>query len=343
MRLRSQLILPAVLLAMGAAPALAQTQGRIVAKVKAKADGSPVAGATVVMKRTDRNWSKEFTTDAKGQFSQAGLDPNNFEVTITAPGFAPFRESVKIPMGDTLQKEFLLEKPGAATTTTGTQTAPDTEGYAEETEARAALDAARPLYAEHKYAEALPYFDSCLAKLKESLAKTKDESAKAALQQMVQMSSRARAFCLTEVGKFADARPFMEETFARNEPEAKLDKSKWDQPVVQAMVKICQGMKDAEGEKKYQAIIDSIVGPRPEVAYNEGVNAFNANRMKEARTHLLKAISINPQFPDSYYMMGLVELNSGNMGGAKQNFRKYLELAPSGKYASEVKDTLHAL
>lgn len=342
MRLRSQLVLPAALVALAVTPALAQTQGRIVAKVKAKADGSPVAGATVVMKRTDRNWSKEFTTDAKGSFSQAGLDPVNFEITITAPGFAPFRESVKVPIGDTLQKEFMLEKPGAAVPAGG-QVPAAAEGAAEDNEGRDAFNAAIPLFNQSQFAEALPLMENAVAKLKVAMEKTKDETAKIDLKDIMEKVERAYGICLFEVGKKAEAKPLLEAAFARNEAAGKMDKTKWDTRVVEALTKLCKDLKDAEGEKKYQAIIDSIVGPRPEVAYNEGVNAFNANRMKEARTHLLKAISINPQFPDTYWMLGLLEMNAGNMGAAKQHFKKYLELAPAGKYSSDAKDALHSL
>ncbi|HET8901439.1 MAG TPA: tetratricopeptide repeat protein, partial [Holophagaceae bacterium] len=95
---------------------------------------------------------------------------------------------------------------------------------------------------------------------------------------------------------------------------------------------------------KYQGILNTATGTsNASVPYNDGVKAFNANRFKEAKQHLLKAVEADPSFPDSYYLLGIIDMNQGNMVGAKAHFKKYIELAPNGSHAEEVKGALSAL
>lgn len=337
-------ILPAALVLIGITPALAQTQGRITGKVTSKADGKPIANAKVTLKRTDRNWVKVLVTDAKGTFAQAGLEPVNYEMTVAAEGFAGFGENIKIPIGESLQKDVQLSAGASAAPTQNLAQMPaSAAGAQEENEGIALFEQAKPFYNEKKFVEALPLLQGAHEKLTLSYSKTTDESAKATLQTTLDIVGRAYGICLFEAGKKAESKPFLEKAYARNEAEAKLDKSKWDLRVVDLLAQVAKDAKDVDGQKKYQDILDEAAGPRPENAYNDGVTAFNANKMKEAKGFFLKAIQIKPDFPDSHYMLGLVEINAGNVGAAKQHFKKYIELAPTGKYAGEAREMVKAL
>jgi TolA-binding protein len=71
------------------------------------------------------------------------------------------------------------------------------------------------------------------------------------------------------------------------------------------------------------------------------VAVFNAGDMKAAKDLLNKAIATDPKFPDSYYLLGMVEYGLTNLKGTKEAFLKYLEIAPTGKKAAEVKEMLN--
>ena len=90
-----------------------QVFGRIQGTVTGK-NGKPGAGAEVELARLDITWVKKLKADAKGAFMQVGLEPKNFKVTVTAPGFAPTEDQVKIPMNDVVIRDFILLTPKEA-------------------------------------------------------------------------------------------------------------------------------------------------------------------------------------------------------------------------------------
>ena len=315
-------------------PAIVQAEstGRIVGKVAGK-DGKPVAGAKVLMKRKDRVWNKELVTDSKGIYQQAGLEPVTYEFTVIADGFVKYVAEVKVPLADSLKYDVTLLTPKEASA--GQAAAqPADEGIALENAGLNAFNENLELYNQGRYAEALAPFEEAYKSLQDSMAKTKDEKAKADLQPKVDMIERVLGLTYYKVGKKAEAEPLLLKALAR-----KAD----DQNALIAIVDIYHAKKDVENEKKYQAELDKLIGPRPEIAYNEGVNLFNAGKNKEAKAEVEKALSIDPKFADAYYLLGLVEIGDGKMGPAKQAFQKYLELAPNGKKAGEVKGILKEL
>ncbi len=343
MRQRPTLLLPVAFLLISGIPVQAQMTGRITGKVTAKTGGAPVAGAKITLKRVERNWVKTITTDAKGSYAQAGLDPVNYDVVVEAEGFVASTSSIKIALGELNVNNFALLRQGESAGTTSAPSSSAPEGAKEETEALEAFNNSRQLYADGKYDEAFGPIETAYNKLQESLAKTKDQAAKDTIEANLVKIERVYAICLFEVGKKDQAKPLLEKAFARNEAEGKLDKTKWDLRVIDALARIAKAQKDVEGEKKYQGILDTVTGPKPETAYNEGVTAFNAGKFKEAKEHIHKAIQIKPDFADSYYLLGLIEVNNGNIKAAKTAFQKYLELDPKGKKAGEVHEMLKAL
>jgi tetratricopeptide (TPR) repeat protein len=58
---------------------------------------------------------------------------------------------------------------------------------------------------------------------------------------------------------------------------------------------------------------------------------------------MTKAIEIDPSLADSYYYRGLANIQAKKTAEAKADFTKYLELAPNGPQAREVKEMLQAL
>jgi len=311
----------------------AESTGRIVGRVTGK-DGKPVAGAKVTLKRRDRVWSKELTTDSSGIYQQAGLEPVTYDLTVLASPFVKFVAEVKVPLADSLKYDVTLLLPKEAAAAQGVATPEVDEGAALENAGLSAFNENLELYNQGRFAEAMGPFEDSYKSLKNSMAKTTDEKAKAELQPKIDMVERVLGLTYFKVGKKNEAEPLLVRA---------LDRKADDQNVLIALVEITKAKKDVENEKKYQAALDKLIGPRPEIAYNEGVNLFNAGKSKEAKAEVEKALSIDPKFADAYYLLGLVEIGDGKMGPAKQAFQKYLELAPNGKKAGEVKGILKEL
>jgi len=334
-------IVPALVLTLAVLPLVADSTGRISGKITGK-DGKPVSSAKVSIKRVDINWTKELKVSDKGTFMQVGLDPKEFDIQVSAEGFASHIERVKIPLGDVLIKEIVLLTPaeaGKAAIASGKAVVVDDPGASLDSTGSEAFNQAVALYNEKKYTEALPLVELAYQSLKESAEKTMDETAKADVEKKLITVERTYAVTLFEVGSaseskqdlLAKAKPMLEKSLASNAKDTRS---------LDALLKIAKTQKDKEAEKKYQAMVDAILGPRPELAYNEGVNAYNAGHMKVAKEHFLKAIEMDAKFPDSYFLLGMVEYAENNLKGTKSRLLKYLELAPNGKEAATAKEML---
>ncbi len=321
----------------------ADTTGGISGRVLTKG-GQPIPNATVTLKRTDITYVKELKADAKGKFIQVGLAPVEYDFLVHASGFVDFKDHFKIPLGELMKKDFTLMTPEEARTAapgTTAVVAPVDPGAALEDAGYSAYNEATVLYNAKEWRKSEPLFGKAYTTLNESLAKTKDETVKGEIQEKLKTVSRVYGVVLYEVGKedkatakFDQAKPLLEKAFELNNK---------DMRVAEALLTIAKEKGDKEAEAKYQAAMDAVMPPRPENAYNDGVAAYNANKFKEAKQFILKAIQIDSKFADSYYMLGLIETNNNNLKAAKEAFRKCLELAPTGKHAGECKEFIKAL
>jgi hypothetical protein len=64
---------------------------------------------------------------------------------------------------------------------------------------------------------------------------------------------------------------------------------------------------------------------------------FNRNRRREALGWAERAIAINPKLADAYVIVGGVHQAEGEMTAAKAAYQKYLQLAPTGQYAGDLR------
>lgn len=337
-------LLPALLLAPACLTLHAETFDRLLGTVR-DSSGQPVAGAKVVLSRLDMNWKVEMTTDAKGEFSRAGLAPlssENYQVTISKDGFQNTVKAFALRVSsDTIRMDFPLYKQGeaGAPQPAGTATAPAPDpAMKEDADSRAAFNAAIPLYNAQQYDQALPNLEKAYKGMADAVATMKDEAAKADSQAILPQMAKAYGLALHKVGKDDEAVAPLSSLVDADPKNAK------NGDAMQALIEIYAKKKDEANRSKYQSLLNAATGTTNAAApYNQAANAFNAGHFKEAKQHLMKAIAADASFADSYYLLGLVEMNQGSLPGAKTNFKKYLELAPNGKHAQEVKDALSAL
>ena len=334
----SALMIPAFCLTLAAA-----NTGQIALKITKK-DGTPIAGATILLERTEITWSKTITTSPKGTVLQVGLEPKEFNITISAEGFVPLKARRKIPLADTLSETFILlnpEEARAAAKLAPGQVAAD-PGAVKEEAGSTAFNTGVEFYNAKNFAEALPFIEQAYQNMTEASAATKDATAKAELDAKLPTIERVYGITLVEVGKTdvaknplaLKAEPYLTRAF---------DKNPKDQRVIMSLLELAQVKKDEAMTAKYQAVMDAIIGPRPELAYNEATAAFNAGKYKEAKVFVTKAIATDPKFSESYYLLGVIEYSLGSTKAAKEAFKKYMEIAPTGKKAGEVKEFLKEL
>ncbi len=329
-RLILTLLLPVTCLTLQA-----ETTGRISGRILDK-EGKPIAGAKINLKRLDRNWSKDLLPDKAGNFLQVGLEPKEFDLTASAEGYADHKEQIKIPLGDVLVKIITLLTPkearSQALASGAPQAVPDDPGAALDTEGRNAFNQAIPLYNQGNYAEALPHVEQAFKALTEAQEKLKDAKAKADLAPELVKIERVLGICLAQASaKKEAAEPYLLNALAKN-PK--------DERVLLGLVEVSKARADKAGEQKYAALLEALQGPNPDVAYNKGIEAFNAGNSKEAKVNWLKALEITPTYAEAHFMLAMVEFGDNNLRGTKQHLEKYLEIAPTGKNAATAKEML---
>jgi tetratricopeptide (TPR) repeat protein len=347
-------LVPALLVAPACMTLHADTFSRLTGKVTDNG-GTPVVGAKVTLSRLDRNWTKEVSTNKEGVWLIAGLDAKEYIVTVNAPGFAAYKFKMKAPLGDVLKQDIKLltvaQNGGAAMVdATGDAPAPqqatakpqpsvEDPAVKADADAREAFNGAVPFLKANQKDQALPLLKQAYEKItfaSDTMAADPmaDEQRKADTLSIYPQIARLYGTTLVDCGKKDDAIPILAKVIDLAPGDAA------NALPIKDLVDIYAEKKDAENKAKYQALLDKLVGPDSSTEYNAGVEAFNTGKMQQAKTHLTKAIQIDPKFPDSYYLLGIVEYALQNPSASKANLKKYLELAPSGKHAQDVKQML---
>ena len=333
------IMIPAVCLTLAA-----DSTGRITGKVTTS-DGKPVANASINLTRADINWAKDLKVSDKGTFMQVGLEPKDYKVTVSAPGLQTYVEDIHIPLGEALTRNFVLKTPQEATAEAiknGAAKPADATMDTKATSGAAAYNTGIEFYNQQKFAEALPFLEKAAKDLREGVATMPEGEDKKAMEAQVPVGERVYGLALYSVAKSdaasADlalkAEPFLVTANARD-PK--------DQRVLVALLEIAKQKQDAVATKKYQDALDLLIGPRPEASYNDGVTAYKENRFQDTKDCVNKAIALDPKFADAYYLLGMADVNLGDLKGAKEAFKKYIEVAPTGKHAAEAKEVIKEL
>ncbi len=70
---------------------------------------------------------------------------------------------------------------------------------------------------------------------------------------------------------------------------------------------------------------------------------FDRGRSTQASAWSKKAIAANPEAADAYVFLGGAEQNAGHGKAAKQAYQHYLQLAPTGRYAADLRVIVNSL
>jgi Tfp pilus assembly protein PilF len=283
--------------------------GRVDGWVKDQ-NGQPIADATLQLSR-EKGSGPSAKTNKKGYWAVLGLVGGPWNVDITAPGYAPRKITVNISEANRIPPMEIKLEPSAAPVAQ----APGQKDVA--AEVTAAVNQGNKLLGEKKFAEARAEYEKALAVVPDNAALWK-------------------GIAQTYHGEGNKAKT--EESLRK---VVQLDPSDADSQILLADALIDQGKVD-EGK----AVLDGLAAGAvkdPAVYSNLAILFMNKKRPEEAREYMTKAIAIDANVAESYYYRGLANIQAKKNAEAKADFQKYLELAPNGPEAKEVKEMLQAL
>ena len=299
-------------LAVVGTPAFAQT-GQVKGKV-VDAKNEPVEKADVIIEATDGMGRKfKVQTNRRGEYIQIGLPPGQYRVTATKDKLSDSREQ-RIGL-DAVEINLTLRAGGG-----GNMSAEEAKKAAERNAAiRGAFEAGVKLSQENKYDEAIAKFNEVLVAVPKC------------------------AECLTNIGSLQLAKKDYEGAEGTYKKALELNPSSVEAYNGLANLYNAQKKFDQAAEMSAQATKLGAAAPggaSASTVFNQGVIAWNASRIDEAKKAFEEAIKLDPKLAEAHYWLGMANLNQGKMPEAAQSFEEYLKLDASGKYADQAKGIL---
>ena len=296
-----------------AAPLAAQdwrgTQGRMEGRIVDES-GKPVPDATIKLELPGRGGTT-LKADKKGKWAIGGIAAGNWNLDVSAEGFATKQVSVSLPT------EFARLAPVEIKLARTVDPGPPAEILAILKDADAAFDAG-------KFPEARALYEKALADPK-----------------VAAQPAAAKAL------HYRIARSLSQEKQYEKELEhlqAVLDTDPSDTQVISLMAQeaIKGGMLDKG--MALLAKLDQGQIKDPNVFFNVGVLLLNQQKQEEAIQYFAKSIAADPTYVDGYFQRGLAYLGQQKTAESKADFQKVLSLAPAGspqaETAKKVLDTL---
>jgi tetratricopeptide (TPR) repeat protein len=300
-------------LAVAGTPAFAQT-GQVKGKVTDAKD-QPVEKAQVVIEATD-GMGRKFTvsTNRRGEYIQIGLPPGQYKITATKDSLSAMHEQ-RIGL-DPAEVNLTLTAGGAAA-----------GGSAEErkkAEARVAairgnFDQGVKLSNEGKHDEAIAKFNEVIKEAPKCVE------------------------CYTNIASLQLAKQDYDAAEATYKQALTINPSSAEAYNGLATLYNAQKKFDQAAEASAQAAklgAASPGGASASTVFNQGVIAWNASKIPEAKKAFEEAVRLDPKLAEAHYWLGMANLNEGKMPEAAKSFEEYLKLDASGKYAEQAKGIL---
>jgi len=307
--MRKSVTLALVVLAAFAANAFAVGEARITGKILDAATKKPVEKAVITVVATEgKTFKQEYPAKNDGTYAVFLLDGTlRYDFIYSAPGYQPYKENMKLKLGEPNLKDVFLTPSGLATG--GGGTAPVAQAKADP--AVEAFNAGAELANEGKNVEALAKFQEAVA-AKPDLAAGWQALAKMYLRvkdypKAIDAANKALGFDNEEI----DMYQILFEAYTKTGDKAKAD----------------------EAKKKLPANAGLL--------FNDAAKAINSGKDADAEPLLKQAIVADDKFAPAYYELGMLYVRAGKNADAKTNLLKYLELAPTGKDAPTAKEMLN--
>jgi tetratricopeptide (TPR) repeat protein len=296
-----------------AANLFAVGEARMTGKVLDAATKAPIENAVIKLEAISGKTVKlEEKARKGGSFTIFVLDGTlTYKFTVTAPGYDGYEETIKMKLGETNVREFLLYKAGSrpgAAPAPGQPAAPAKPDPAVE-----AYNAGAALSNSGDSAGAMAKFQEAVT-LKPDLTAGWMALAKVAVKEKkYQVAIDAAKKALEIDDEDADMWIALNQAYT------------------------------ALGDKANAAIAEKKMPANPSKLFNDAARLINEGKDGEAEQQLKRAIAVDEKFAIAHYELGMVYVRAGKSAEAKAALSKYLELDPKGKDATTAKDMLSYL
>lgn len=286
-------------------------EARMTGKVLDAATKEPIENAVIKVEATSGKTVKlEEKTRKGGNFTIFVLDGTlQYKFNVSAPGYNSYEEPIKMKLGETNIREFLLHKvgtgPGAAPAAGQPAAAPAKADPAVE-----AYNAGATLSNSGDSAGALLKFQEAVAANPELTA-----------------------------GWMALAKVAVKEKKWQLAVDSAKKALEVDDEDVDMWIALHQAYS-ALGDKANAAAAEKKVPANPSKLFNEAARLINEGKDSEAETQLKRAVAVDEKFALAHYELGMIYVRAGKSAEAKASLSKYLELDPKGKDAPTAKEML---
>ena len=303
--MRRSLVLFLLVFAFVATNAFAVGEARMTGKVLDAVTKKPIPNVEIKIVATEvKTFSETIKANAKGEYAIFLLDGTiRYKFTFSADGYIPYEEVIKLQLGPSNKRDFVLTK-----TSDAAATAPAAESKGDP--AIEAYNAGAALANAGDYAGAS-------AKFAEAVKAKPDLTAAWIALAKVSVKSQQWTQAIEAANKVLE-----------------IDNEDTDMWAVLSQAYTATGdkAKAAEAQAKLPKNAGSL--------FNEAARVINAGNDSEGEKLLKQAISVDDKMAIAYYELGMIYVRSGKSADAKTNLQKYLELEPNGKEAATAKEML---
>jgi tetratricopeptide (TPR) repeat protein len=313
-------------------------------------DGKPLAGATIVMVNNDNGRQYSMKTDKKGEFVAVNIPAGMYHLTISQDGKVVYEAQGKSVRAESdLNIDLAKEKTAAKEREMQGLTPEQRKKIAEEQQAaekeRANIGNMNQLLAQAKTASDAGDFPSAIASIKQAIQidSTKDLLWARLGETYLSAASKASAGGNRE----AAAEDYNQAAEAyRKAISIKPSEAVYHNNLGQALGKLGKG-REAADEYTSAAQLDPVNAGT--YYFNLGAILTNAGKIEEANAAFDRAIAADPARSEAYYWKGVNLLSKASLDksgkmvappGTADAFKKYLQLEPTGRYASAAKEML---
>jgi tetratricopeptide (TPR) repeat protein len=304
--MRRTLTLSLILSLFVTANLFAVGEARMTGKVIDATTKQPIEGAVIKIEATSGKTVKlEQKAKKDGTFTIFVLDGTlKYKFNVSAPGYVPYEEVIKMKLGETNTRDFELMKEGSApqggAAPAGTAADPAVEAF----NAGAALSNSGDTA-------------GAMAKFEEAVTLKPDLTA----------------------GWMALARVAVKEKKYEKAITAAKKALEIDDEDVDMWTALYQSYT-ALGDKANAAIAEKKMPANASKLFNEAARLINEGKDPEAEKALQRAVAVDEKFAQAWYELGMIHVRAGKSSDAKAELTKYLELDPKGKDAATAKEML---
>jgi Tfp pilus assembly protein PilF len=284
-------------------------------------NGKPVAGATIAAKMHGATSGLDAKSGKDGRWSILGMATGTWDIDITAPGFIIKKVSVSVNENNRMPRLDLKLDPAPVEQPKPVEEPPKEElkigGKTVSEETVKAVENGNALLKEQKFNEAIAEYEKAYAVLPDNVA-----------------LERALARAYYGAGNKAKTIELLKKVVAAEQTDTA------------TQVLLANVLLETGNLEEGKAVLEKLpAGALPDATavINVGILFMNKKQPAEAAKWFTKAIDMEPKTGDGYYYRGLSEVQMKKNKEAKEDLKKFLELAPNAPEAKEAKELIAAL